>query len=342
MDVLVFNNFANKKTAESRMANGNLAMKYPSTHKNRYFSPLQSDIVSFTGALTVLAKEKEGACKAFSSAKWDKEIFEKLPFLKKLKTFTEKDYQGLSKNEKEYLNEVTERIYNNKPLYYKCPEEVVERSIKRDFTDIMKASECIKSALDKKYKNGYIFVSIGGSPSIFAKTLEQMGVETIILPFSKKNLAGNISKIDFKKYFAKFGLTEDFMKNSKKQIVFADYVSTHETFNVFNKILDENGLKSKKTSLESIWSLFSETPSKTLKENKINSGFFGFFEQFFFNNHGIKAYRPCPKINDKNCAEFYNKIDEANKKFGWDLTTKLMNFSIIDFFHGKTLPNQLP
>lgn len=106
----------------------------------------------------------------------------------------------------------------------------------------------IKELLDNKYgEDGYVFVSIGTSPSLIARTLEHMGVETKYVPISK--LGSEFFDADeflqrpiFEKY-AKFleeqGISKETLKKRNKKFIFYDYTNSGKSLKIFERIMRE-------------------------------------------------------------------------------------------------------
>lgn len=109
----------------------------------------------------------------------------------------------------------------------------------------------IKQFLDEKYGNNeYVFVSIGKSPSLIAKVLEYMGVETKYLPMSKLGRKDNqFSDIDsmfleykFDKYgdfMRRQGITAEKLGSESKKYIFYDYTFSGDTLKRFERIMKE-------------------------------------------------------------------------------------------------------
>ncbi len=104
----------------------------------------------------------------------------------------------------------------------------------------------LKKVLDKQYgKNGYVFVSIGRSPSLIAKVLENTGVETKYLPIShigeEKATHSSITReLDVEKYsnlLKEQGLSPLKMLFTPKKYLFYDYTDKGKSLKMFEELL---------------------------------------------------------------------------------------------------------
>jgi len=118
----------------------------------------------------------------------------------------------------------------------------------------------LKEMLDEKYgKDGYVFVSIGTSPSMIAKVLECEGVETRYLPISnlrKTSAEEIINETDFSKY-GKFlegqGISAEKLSSSDKKFIFYDYTHKGNSLKRFKKLmLEKFNLPDEKTEFRSL------------------------------------------------------------------------------------------
>ncbi len=201
--------------------------------KKAYFSsnslkPLSKDTVSFGSIEEGFTFEREEG--KYVNTNWIDAVNDEVPKFRKFDKFGLKEYKKLNKKEKEILREFVNKPYNS-----------YNDSVKNDLKVIKKAYNCIKSTLDEKYPEGYVFASIGASPALFAKMFELDGVEAKIFPFSR---VAHLQ--DLTTYFNKLGLTKDFLKNCDKKIIFNDYACSGMTLSYFKdkiqscNLLDED------------------------------------------------------------------------------------------------------
>lgn len=143
--------------------------------------------------------------------------------------FTIADYNSLSKLEKAVLRESSS----------KCEQAAL---------DSLQVGMKVKEKLDKRYgEDGYVFCSIGTSPTGVARVLEFMGAETKYLPISRLNWLHNVE--EWKKHTDKFpkyqeflnqqGLSKDTVSSSDKKYLFYDYVQQGMSLIVFEKMMKE-------------------------------------------------------------------------------------------------------
>lgn len=149
-------------------------------------------------------------------------------------------------------------FYNKKDKFqisdYKDMSETTKQQIRKAIPkDIKNAAETnidmalnLKTMLDKQYgKNGYVFVSIGRSPSLIAKVFENMGTETKYLPISHigeegATLESVTKRLDTTKYsnlLKQQGLTPVKMLANPKKYLFYDYTDKGRSLKIFKELL---------------------------------------------------------------------------------------------------------
>ena len=296
----------------------NLPLYYQIQNKNTTKKSQTSfgcDTVSFSRKISDNPKyERHGGwCELFyKREEIEKLAIQNVPLLKN-KTFGLDEYEKLTEKEKDYLRNIIDLPY----LKY-TDRSNKERTIENDMLFFVKTSYILKNILDEKYPDGWTFVAIGGSCALFAKILEYMGADSVIVPFSKRITSEkNYYKIDFNKYFDDIDFTKDKLQD-KKQILYVDYVSSGKTLNLFDNILKSTERKKENDILLNFSDLFEGTINYDEKE---------LLDDWFFNCFQIKSYAPCPNMND---VSMYLKANKLNKNFEWNFTTKLMNFAVID------------
>lgn len=176
---------------------------------DKKLSPLDADIVVFSKQ----AELQNQAQKIFSRSK----------------KFTIEDYNALTKLEKSVLREASSG----------CEQAAL---------DSLQIGIKVKEKLDSRYGDeGYVFCSIGTSPTGVGRVLEFMGAETKYLPISRLNWLHNVE--DWKKHTNKFsnyqdflneqGLSKDSVSSSNKKYLFYDYVQQGMSLIVFEKMMKE-------------------------------------------------------------------------------------------------------
>lgn len=103
-----------------------------------------------------------------------------------------------------------------------------------------------KSFLDDKYgENGYVFVSIGTSPSGIARVMEFSGVETKYLPVTDLTRVSSEEDIDkhddkyptYIQFLKQQGLSKEEIDNSGKKYLFYDYTFTGKSLAIFEVLM---------------------------------------------------------------------------------------------------------
>ncbi len=103
-----------------------------------------------------------------------------------------------------------------------------------------------KSFLDDKYgENGYVFVSIGTSPSGIARVMEFSGVETKYLPVTDLTRVSSEEDIDkhddkyptYIQFIKQQGLSKEEIDNSGKKYLFYDYTFTGKSLAIFEVLM---------------------------------------------------------------------------------------------------------
>lgn len=286
----------------------------PQNNPKKLLAQPVCDTVSFSGNTAPAKYERHGG--------WCEFFFERqgiaaktlcqIPVMKN-KTFGINEYKRLTEDEKEYLRSLLNINY----MKYDGRKDT-NRTVEDDMQFFVKTSYILKNILDEKYPQGWTFVTIGGSCALFAKILEYMGADTMIVPFSRRIKAEkNYQSIDFDKYFNDIGLTKQ-MLNSKKQIFYADYVSSGKTMDFFEDTLEKTGRKNEHDLFVNFTDLFGYAISYEEKE---------LLDDWFLNCFQIKSYAPCPEMS--KVSHFKNAAN-ISKDFEWNFTTKLMNFALLD------------
>ena len=284
------------------------------------FKGIESDTVEISRKhLRSPFSRKEGACHVhILTEQIDKDVYEKIPAMRN-KYFTEEDYKTLNKGEKEYLREVINQTYYDKPYSVR---KVACSSIKNDRDFFIKLSKQMKKKLDKDYPEGWSFISLGGSPSVFAKTLSYMGNDVIELPFSYAGtMYKDFDKLDMGKYLDDLGITNEYLNDGKKKVL-TDYVWSGTSLKKMADIMKESNHFNENVEVRKLQELLPDDLSKT--ENRM-------LNEFFFEAENIKSYSSCPCMHKPDMYD----VERINNEYEWNMSTKLMNFALIDYFERK-------
>lgn len=284
------------------------------------FKGLDNDTVQFSRKyLTSPYARIEGACNLYLiKEQIDKDVYMKVPAMRG-KTFTKEDYKSLNKEEKEYLREIIDTPYYDKP---NSVPRGASSTIRQDRDFFIKLSKKMKKKLDKDYPEGWSFISLGGSPSVFAQTLSYMGEDSKELPFSYAcTLYNNFENVDMDKYLDDVGITREYLNDGKKKIL-TDYVWSGTSLNKMENIMYENDRYNENVEVRKLQDLLpDDLPSHEDRKIKL----------FFFEQEHIKAYSSCPSMHKPDMYD----VERMNKEYQWSMSAKLMNFALIDYFERK-------
>ena len=158
--------------------------------------------------------------------------------LKRSDAFGVEEYKNLTEKEKELLRKATGPHFRDSRDIY---DIIRFTAYKNNALVLGKAYE---KKLDALYPEGYVFVSIGRSPSLIGKFLEFQGKDVKYCPmsgigsgaimfngFSESFVKG------YNKYLDSIGLTKEFVAKSHKPIVFTDFADTGRTLIRFEELL---------------------------------------------------------------------------------------------------------
>lgn len=242
------------------------------------------------------------SCKGFDRST------ETIEILNKVKRFTPTEYFNLSEAEKNSLREI-----------FTFPREYVQ--------DTMTLFKNLNKKLNEKFPDGYTFVSIGRSPSLFAKMFNFIGQDAKICPISGLSFLGEdttpvrmLSSHKVQKYgefLKKIGLSKESVENAKTPFVFTDYTYKGTSLDNFEKILarDEIGIKGKNTTFLSL--NFQLLDSSWYINHLVHK---------YLLHQDLKAYTSTPVLNYSDM----DVVEEVLKKYREHQNAKLMNFHLID------------
>lgn len=282
-------------------------------------APLNRDVVSFSQRQRKTYERRGGMCEHhFKNVLEPEDIYKRIPLMME-NEFTPESYKKLSEKDKDFLRGFLDEEYMssfNSPV--RLYDEYYERTIERDMQLFLKISQRLKQKLDKKYPQGYKFISIGGSAAIFADILKMLKAESFIVPYSKSvaNYPDDYCQLDFKKYFEAIGLSKEYLNDGKKNI-FTDFRSSGRTFELFKKEMEKAFGQVECEPVE-----FKKLIADIASEEELF-----LIEDFFFDRQQIKSYSTCP---DMKRAVQYQNAQKMKEEFCWPLSAKLMHFALID------------
>lgn len=284
------------------------------------FKGLDNDTVQFSRKyLTSPYARIEGACNLYLiKEQIDKDVYMKVPAMRG-KTFTKEDYKSLNKEEKEYLREIIDTPYYDKP---NSVPRGASSTIRQDRDFFIKLSKKMKKKLDKDYPEGWSFISLGGSPSVFAKTLEYMGEDAKELPFSFESaLYSAYNDINMEKYLDDLSITKEYLNDGKKKIV-TDFTWSGNSLRAIEIKMRKCEHFNSNVEYESLQDLIRKDLSDKEK--------YKLFDFFLLNEH-IKAYSSAPSMHEPDMYD----VERINNEYEWSISAKLMNFALIDYFERK-------
>lgn len=258
-------------------------------------------------------------------------IKENIPALNKLQ-FTEKEFHNLSPKEIQILDNLI-----NKGKKLENPNRT-DLSIKKDAERILYLAKRAKNKLDKKYPQGYKLISIGNSPAPFVETMQLLGADTDVIPFSKRTLMGKFpfvkvtedslqkySSQDWENYFKFFGITPDFTEKTGKRLIFTDYSVSGETVeNMFKPMLRALGYP-KDTIVADIYDILP-TPKQLADSENIEAAIGNFNLANIIYKSEYKKYAAAPSA--KNIHFDYIKHPELIKTLEPSIESKLLRYAI--------------
>lgn len=236
--------------------------------------------------------------------------------LRKVETFGLKEYNALTKNEiKTLRNSLDEKLI-------------------RDRDTIIMLAEIVKKNLEKKFPEGYVFVSIGNSPNIIAKALEHQRVDVKYCPVSElkmeqSDFIHNIKNRGtyqrglevYKNYLDEIGLSQKDINDSNKKICFIDYTFTGNSLKNFETMLNSPEIKLNSPKFK----FLSLNNDLILHESGDDYAFLNKIIENKFEIMDLKDYADYKTIS---LNTIYSAFDIKNRKSS-DLP-KLMDFAIID------------
>ncbi len=242
------------------------------------------------------------------------------------KHFTYSDF--MNKKDKLQITEYLMLNPDDRALIY---EEITDEIDEAAELSIDIAIE-LKNKLDKMYgADKYIFISIGTSPTMIAKAIECMGVETKYLPISSLSRTKALSKdiiktYDFKNYF-KFlksqGISPLNAIFNPKKLVFYDYTSTDKkkSLTKFKDIMHKGYHLPK-----------FNTDFRSLNDDIMQFDISDFDKIYFIDNYLMNSYSA--EFSSIEHLNYYD-IDIANFNHSSltrhnDKQVKLFNFCIMD------------
>ncbi len=154
------------------------------------------------------------------------------------------------------INPIAPKIINVMPPLSKSEQAIRAASIGvRALADeqqvlryVINVGDAVKNKLDALYPRGCVLASVGRSPSLLAKYLELQGKEVKYCPISDLKDLCNSEQIpsgfliEYRKFLDRIGLTDKFIKETLKPIVFTDYTFQGLSLRNFELMLKRIGI----------------------------------------------------------------------------------------------------
>lgn len=245
-------------------------------------------------------------------------------YLDKMGKINQQSVQSLPPEIKEFLKKVT-------------PARLKELANMNCF-----AADKVKQELDKKYgENNYIVIAIGRSISSIAELMQELGVDTKIIPLSGLR-KGSIEYIPekllhtYKAYLVQIGLSKtDLEQNKNKMYVIMDYTHYGNSLEKAEKLLKHNCLLGNAQNLTAI------SINKVLGDEYKKRNFDTLFDCSRF-----KDYAYVGKLNINHLDNVFNKCspDRINDYKG-NITQglrKLFWFNVFNSSQNNDYTNIIP
>lgn len=253
-------------------------------------------------------------------------------FVKSAQTFSYEDFW----NKKDKFN-IHDYLSLSKTDKSKIREDVFT-SITNAADDSVELAMDYKSFLDKKYgKDGYIFVSIGVSPSLIAKAFECMGVETRYAPISQlSSMYETIEEYDYSNYFNFLktqGISPENIRNSNKVYVFSDYTGSGLTLKNFERLMKEKfGLNSSNIVFRSMNKDLQESCPNTRKANEYIDKYFRYCD-----SHNFSSIAHLSVMTIDSTPMTHSRLTLHERSI-----PKLFNFAVMDKLNSMGLLKENP
>lgn len=228
-----------------------------------------------------------------------------------------------------------------------------EKEFIQDRNSIIVLGNIVKTNLDKKFPNGYVFGSIGGTPAFVGKVLELQGIDVKYCPISgigKRLLlggfedyvsdlpSGKVSK--YNEYLKNINLSNEEIKKSKKTYIFADHTCTGNSLKNFQILLErpEIGIKSDNVHYKSLCQdlILKSQDKSALSLIKFENNYYKLDE--LMNNYIIgRWYRKIYSHIERLPVKDIDKVQEVITKQPDHFSYKQMQFALIDYFAQKGL-----
>lgn len=203
--------------------------------------------------------------------------------------------------------------------------------------DCLNTAKTLKNLYDEQYGEGeWEYVAIGRSCANVAKTLNQLGIKTYIIPIS--GLQGGIQNGEelteqegfekYKKYIYDLGLNPEKVENSGKTYIFQDYCDSGKSLRIFEEFIrsDKMGLNKPNIIFKGINESLFESVTKLPDWGLAHYNPFVFISRLASQNTplSMKKYTSTPKLYYRDLEDI-EKINDAPM-----LHHKLFDFGIKD------------
>lgn len=202
----------------------------------------------------------------------------------------------------------------------KIIEQRMPKCVQKAVDDNIHVGGLLKKYFDNLYgEDGYIFCSIGTSPSGIARFMEFSGVETKYFPasglkgpviFFSKELNKNLNGLNkYLEFLKEQGVTKEQIEKSDKKYIFTDFCHTGQSLNNFEALLKmEAGIPDddKNTRFLSL----TNALIKATREAKIPLGRTLEYNEYYLMAGDIEEYGGIPHLPIKS----FEKMDEILSK----------------------------
>lgn len=214
----------------------------------------------------------------------------------------------------------------------------ISKKVQENKNVILDFSNIIKTNLNAKYPEGYVFVVIGRSHAVIGKALEYQGIDVKYCPMSnlryfdnnlfKEKLLSEKMKgglLSYNKYLKEIKLSEEEIKKNNKKYIFTDYTRTGTSLINFKYLINspEINISSPNILYKSLNDDILNPDNSNLLKSKL---------KHYFKRNVFKDYSPFEKLDCEDLLKVKNIISAPQSD-----QCKQMQFALIDYLAQKGL-----